>query len=95
MNTEFKEVIYPNGSVGYEAVNIEELNQLGAEAQSLPPIEFTAEQIAEAMLTQQKNQARDYLNSTDWYAARLAETGQPIPADVLEQRQASRAILSS
>lgn len=95
MNTEFKEVVYPDGSTVYEAVNIDELNQLGAEAQSLPPIEFTAEQIAEAVLNQQKNQARDYLNSTDWYAARLAETGQPIPEDVLAQRQTARQLLSS
>jgi hypothetical protein len=95
MNTEFKQVTYPDGSVGYEAVNIEELNQLGAQAQSLPPIEFTPEQIAESLLNQQKNEAREYLNSTDWYTARLAETGTPIPEDVLERRQAARTLLSS
>jgi hypothetical protein len=95
MNTEFKEIIYPDGSAGYEAINIDELNQLGAAATTLAPIEFTPEQVAEAILNQQKNQARDYLGSTDWYAARLAETGQPIPDDVLEQRQTARSLLSS
>jgi hypothetical protein len=95
MTTEFKETIFPDGSVVYEAVNIDELNQLGTAADTLAPIEFTPEQLAETLLNQQKNQAREYLNSTDWYAARLAETGTVIPADVLEQRQAARAILSS
>jgi hypothetical protein len=95
MTTEFKQVTYPDGSVGYEAVNIEELNQRGTDAQSLPPIEFTSEQIAEIILNQQKSQAREYLNSTDWYAARLAETGTAIPNAVLEQRQAARELLSS
>jgi hypothetical protein len=95
MNTEYKQVTYPDGTVGYEAVNIDELNQIGAEAESLPPIEFTPEQIAESLLNQQKTQAREYLNSTDWYAARLAETGTAIPEDVLAQRQAARELLSS
>lgn len=34
--------------------------------------------------------ARYYLASTDWYVIRLQETGQAIPADVLELRQKAR-----
>ena len=95
MTTEFKQITYPDGTIGYEAVNIDELNELGAAAVSLPPYEFTPEQIAESLLNQEKNQAREYLNSTDWYTARLTETGTPIPDDVLQKRQAARALLSS
>jgi hypothetical protein len=59
------------------------------------PNEFTAQQITAFELNNRKQQALLYLDSTDWYAARLAETGQAIPADVLEQRQAARQLLSS
>ena len=39
--------------------------------------------------------AHAYLDETDWYVARLAETGAPIPQDVSEKRAQSRDILSS
>lgn len=35
-------------------------------------------------------EARAYLNSTDWYVVRFAETGTPIPQDILDARQAAR-----
>jgi hypothetical protein len=35
--------------------------------------------------------ARVYLASTDWYVIRKQETGEAIPADVLELRQKARA----
>lgn len=35
-------------------------------------------------------EARAYLASTDWYVTRWRETGQPVPDDVLEARQAAR-----
>lgn len=35
-------------------------------------------------------QARAYLNSTDWYVVRFAETGVAIPQDILNARQAAR-----
>jgi hypothetical protein len=95
MTTEFKEIIYPDGTRVYEAVNIEELNQLAAAVPATPALNLTPEQIAESVLNQQKYEAREYLASTDWYAARLAETGTAIPNDVLEQRQAARSLLSS
>jgi len=34
--------------------------------------------------------ALSYLASTDWFVARLTETGKPIPADVIEQRAKAR-----
>lgn len=55
---------------------------------SWPPIaqptpEYTAEQV----------DARIYLNQTDWYVVRLAETGKPVPPDVLTRRAAARLLL--
>jgi len=35
-----------------------------------------------------------YLASTDWYAARLAETGKAIPDEILTARQAARDRIS-
>ena len=35
-------------------------------------------------------EARAYLNSTDWYVVRFAETGVAIPQDILDARQAAR-----
>lgn len=32
----------------------------------------------------------NYLNSTDWYVVRFAETGREVPEDVLQKRQAAR-----
>lgn len=59
----------------------------------------TAEQIeaeARAAATARRRaEARAFLAETDWYAVRLAETGQPIPAPVSEAREAARALLSS
>jgi hypothetical protein len=95
MTTEFKEIIYPDGTTVYEAVNIDELNKLAADVPKTPELNLTPEQIAESILNQQKYEAREYLTSTDWYASRLAETGTAIPADVLERRQNARSLLSS
>ncbi len=33
---------------------------------------------------------RDYLSSTDWYVVRQAETGTPIPQEILDARAAAR-----
>lgn len=37
---------------------------------------------------------QDYLNSTDWYAVRFADTGEPIPADIQEKRKLARIEIS-
>lgn len=34
--------------------------------------------------------ARQYLLDTDWYVTRMQETGDPVPAEVLQARQAAR-----
>jgi hypothetical protein len=95
MTTEFKEIVYPDGTLVYEAVNIDQLIQQAAAVPATPALNLTPEQIAESILNQQKYEAREYLASTDWYAARLSETGQAIPAEVLAQRQSARQLLSS
>lgn len=59
------------------------------------PNVFSAEEIAGFELNERKIAARQYLADTDWYAARLTETGKAIPEDVLAKRQAAREILSS
>lgn len=41
-----------------------------------------------------KAEALQYLNSTDWYFARKAETGQDVPADVLQKREDARALMN-
>jgi hypothetical protein len=96
MTTEFVQIPHADGTIEYQASNIEQLEQLGREAaeNSTTPV-MTLEQAAESVRLHEKFMAREYLKNTDWYAARLAETGQAIPADVLEQRQAARQLLSS
>lgn len=46
-----------------------------------PPAVEHADRIAELQM---------YLNETDWYAARLAEKGIPVPQDVSDKRQEAR-----
>ena len=38
---------------------------------------------------------RQYLDSTDWYAVRFAETGVPVPDEVRRKRQAAREEIDS
>lgn len=45
----------------------------------------------EQLLAAEKSEALTYLNSTDWYFARKAETGQDVPQDVLDNRAAARS----
>jgi len=94
--TEFIKIEHPDGSVEYLAANADELIAVSKEAEKTSiKLELTPEQVAESILNQQKYEAKQYLASTDWYAARKAETGQAIPSDVLTQRQQARALLSS
>ena len=41
------------------------------------------------------NELESYLNSTDWYAVRYAETGVAIPDDIKTARQAARDEISA
>ena len=38
----------------------------------------------------QREAAKSYLDSTDWFVTRLAETGKPVPDDVAAKREAAR-----
>lgn len=55
--------------------------------EAIPPTE------AELFL-RAKADALAYLNSTDWYFARLAETSAPVPGEVLMKRAAARVLLN-
>ena len=60
--------------------------ELIVEPEPEPEPEPTPEQIQD-----RKNQeARIYLLTTDWYVVRHAETGEAIPQDILDARQAAR-----
>jgi len=48
---------------------------------------------AKAEVTAKKNEAQEYLNSTDWYAARCADQGVAIPEEVSKKRQECRELL--
>lgn len=49
----------------------------------------TEEQIIKGKI----QEAQAYLNSTDWYYARKAETGEDVPVEVVEKRLASRKFI--
>ena len=56
---------------------------------------MTPEQIVESEKYTKANAAIEYLKQTDWYTARLAETGKPIPEDVKAARAQARLDISS
>lgn len=51
------------------------------------------EDLARIELERQINEAKQYLSSTDWLFARLAETGEAVPSDVLAKRGEARDFL--
>jgi len=76
-----------NGNSEYEAIK-----QWLAEG-GVPEPEFTEAELAERELAKVKAEAQSYLDSTDWYYARLTETGQAVPDDVVAKRKAFRELL--
>jgi hypothetical protein len=54
----------------------------------------TPEQVEQEKAQQKQEQinkeSREYLKSTDWYVIRHQETGEAIPQDILDARQAAR-----
>ena len=48
----------------------------------------------EQLKQQEISEAKEYLASTDWYFARLAETGEEVPSEVLIKRGESRDFLN-
>lgn len=55
---------------------------------------FTPEQEAARLAIRQRAEAQAYLDSTDWYCARLVDIGEPIPDDVKTRRAAARDVLN-
>ena len=58
-----------------------------------PEPEFTEEELAQQELQVKLQEAQVYLNNTDWYYARKAETGEDVPVEVVEKRLASRKFI--
>lgn len=56
---------------------------------------FTSEQLAEIEANAARANAREYLKKTDWYIVRHVETGEAIPADILQKRAEARQTASS
>jgi hypothetical protein len=54
-----------------------------------------AEPTADEIAKQRISELESYLNSTDWYAVRYAETGVEIPDDIKTARQAARDEIST
>lgn len=53
--------------------------------------EPTAEELAAARISE----LQAYLDSTDWYVVRYADTGEPVPDDVRAKRQSAREEIST
>ena len=49
--------------------------------------------IAEQELQAKLDEAQAYLNNTDWYYARKAETGEEVPIEVIAKRQEAREFI--
>lgn len=63
---------------------------IGGEPRVETPPEPTAEDLTKVRIAELQN----YLNATDWYAVRFAETGVAIPDAVKAERQAAREEIS-
>jgi len=58
-----------------------------------PAPEYTDEEIAANTQAETNSTSQAYLDSTDWYITRHAETGVAVPADVTTARAAARAAI--
>ena len=58
-----------------------------------PEPEFSEEEIAQQELTKQIQEANQYLQTTDWYYARKAETGEEVPVEVVNKRLECREFI--
>jgi hypothetical protein len=54
---------------------------------------YTEEELEAIELAKTKSEAQAYLNDTDWYVSRFAETGVEIPQEIKDKRQECREIL--
>lgn len=69
---------------GLEEITEEEFNQIIVDINT--PTE-------EQVLEQKIAEAQAYLNSTDWYYARKAETGEDVPVEVVAKRVEAREFI--
>lgn len=60
---------------------------------NIPESEFTEDELHQQEVIKIIYEARQYLKDTDWYYAREAETGEPIPQDVRNKRIEARNVL--
>ena len=86
---------------GNEVFTVQNYEQMEAEALKIAdevkkenPLGITDEMLAADLIRQEKERTNDehlkYLQSTDWYVVRKADTGKAIPSDVATKRQAAR-----
>ena len=77
----------------YEEMEVEAL-KIADEIKKNNPLGITTAMLDADLLRQQKERSNDehlkYLQSTDWYVVRKADTGKAIPSDVVTKRQAAR-----
>lgn len=76
-----------------ENQTIETLNLLDIpQGLEFETIEFEIEEVDNSKFKLEilKKQAHEQLKETDWYITRFAETGKPIPNEILQQRQLIR-----
>ena len=55
-----------------------------------PEPEFTEEELAKQELDKQISEAKQYLESTDWYIIRYADSGKEVPSDIKIKREEAR-----
>ena len=88
-------------SGGNEVYTVQSYDQMESEALKIAeelkknnPLGITTAMLDADLLRQQKRRSNDehlkYLQSTDWYVVRKADTGKAIPSDVVTKRQAAR-----
>ena len=83
------------------------INQIDAKNQGLPEYEVELDYKGEFYLKgyapakpqevidgERIAELENYLNKTDWYVSRYAETGKEIPADIVKARQDARDEIS-
>ena len=77
----------------YEEMQSEAL-KIADEIKENNPLGITTAMLDADLLRQQKERSNNehlkYLQSTDWYVVRKADTGKAIPSDVVTKRQAAR-----
>lgn len=62
-------------------------------AGSVPITDEEAEALRPPPVIDPKSEAQAYLNATDWYVVRFAETGVAVPEEVTAKRAEARTLL--